>query len=336
VESLNVLVTAASRRVPLVRAFQAALQAFGRRGRVIVTDVNPLSPAVHIADRWYHVPLATSPDYLDAIARICDAEGIGLIVPTIDDELEVFGRAADWFASRGVRVAVSPEPTSRICNDKLLTCSHLRTLGIPAAETRVPADVPASVGYPLFIKPRFGRGGVGAFPVRSARELAFFADYVPTPIVQEYLDGPEFTIDVLCDFSHRAISIVPRERVVVRSGVTDRGRTVRDSSLIDLAREVADILPFSGAANIQCRIVGGVPTVFEINPRFSGGIPLTIAAGADFPAYLVDLALGRKVVPRIGRFSDDMWMTSYESSVFVAAGDIEEGRMPPLSIGDAA
>src|SRR5215467_3068501 len=107
VESLNVLVTAASRRVPLVRAFQSTLQSFGRRGRVIVTDVNPLSPAVHIADRWYHVPLATAPDYLDAIAGICDAEGIGLIVPTIDDELELFGRAADWLGSRGVRVAVS-------------------------------------------------------------------------------------------------------------------------------------------------------------------------------------------------------------------------------------
>src|SRR5436190_23820170 len=56
VASLNVLVTAASRRVPLIRAFQDALKAPGIRGRVIVTDVNPLSPAVHAAERWYHVP----------------------------------------------------------------------------------------------------------------------------------------------------------------------------------------------------------------------------------------------------------------------------------------
>ncbi len=335
-ESLNVLITAASRRVPLVRAFQSALQSFGRRGRVIVTDVNPLSPAVHIADRWYHVPLATSPDYLDAIAGICDGEGIGLIVPTIDDELELFGRAADWLWSRGVRVAVSPEPTSRICNDKLLTCQHLRSLGIPAAESRLPGELPAAPGFPLFIKPRFGRGGVGAFAIRGQKDLEFFRGYVPTPVIQEYLDGPEYTIDVLCDFSHRPISIVPRERVVVRSGVTDRGRTVRDESLIELAEDVAGILPFCGAANIQCRVVNGVPTVFEINPRFSGGIPLTIAAGADFPAMLVELALGKRLAPRIGRFRDDMWMTSYETSVFVAASELEEGRMPPLLMGDVA
>ena len=111
-KSLNVLVTAASRRVPLVQAFQRALVEAGIRGRVIATDVNPLSPAVHVTDRWYHVPLATAPDYLDAIAAICETEGVGLIVPTIDDELEIFGSAAAWFARHGTRVAVSPEETS--------------------------------------------------------------------------------------------------------------------------------------------------------------------------------------------------------------------------------
>ena len=34
--SLNILVTAASRRVPLIRAFQDALKSSGNRGRVIV------------------------------------------------------------------------------------------------------------------------------------------------------------------------------------------------------------------------------------------------------------------------------------------------------------
>jgi carbamoyl-phosphate synthase large subunit len=336
VESLNVLITAASRRVPLVRAFQAALSASGRRGRVIVTDVNPLSPAVHVAERWYHVPMATSPDYLDAITGICAAERIRLIVPTIDDELEQFGAAAGWFSARGIRVAVSPEATSRICNDKLAACRHLRSHGVRAADTWLPADVPAPPSFPLFIKPRFGRGGVGAFQVRTERDRAFFSEYVEAPVVQEYLDGPEFTIDLLCDFAHRPIAIVPRERIVVRAGVTDRGRTVREPSLIALAEAVAAALPFAGAVNIQCRMVNNVPVVFEINPRFSGGIPLTIAAGADFPAYLLDLTAGRPVLPRIGDFLPNLWMTSYETSIFVDAADRVEGRTPPLLMGDVA
>ena len=88
--------------------------------------------------------------------------------------------------------------------------------------------------------------------------------------------------------------------------------------------------------NIQCRIVNGEPVVFEINPRFSGGIPLTIAAGADFPRYLVDLALGRAVPPRIGRFRDKLWMTSYEASIFVDAEELATGRKAAIAIGVVA
>jgi carbamoyl-phosphate synthase large subunit len=145
---------------------------------------------------------------------------------------------------------------------------------------------------------------------------------VPSPVVQQFLDGPEFTIDVLCDFEGRVLSVVPRERVVVRAGVVDRGRTVADPALVQLGLRCASVLRFVGAVNIQCRMVGRRPVVFEINPRFSGGIPLTIAAGADFPHMLVELALGRAVVPAVGKFLEDVWMTNYESSVFLSAAAI--------------
>ena len=63
--------------------------------------------------------------------------------------------------------------------------------------------------------------------------------------------------------------------------------------------------------------------MFEINPRFSGGIPLTIESGADFPRMLVDLAAGRAVEPAIGCFRDHLWMTNYEASVFLTDGEVE-------------
>jgi carbamoyl-phosphate synthase large subunit len=303
--------------VPLVLAFKKALNDLGVRGSVVVTDVNPLSPAVHVADKAYLVPLSGDPGYLDEIQAICEAEDIRLVVPTIDDELEIFGEATDRFMSRGVRVASSSQRTAAICNDKLATCDHLRAHGIRAAATWLPDALPAAPAFPLFVKPRAGRGGVGAYRASSEAELRFFTSYVGGSIVQEFLDGPEFTIDVLCDFEGHALAIVPRERVVIRAGVIDRGRTSADPALIDLARACAAALPFAGAVNIQCRVTAGGPTVFEINPRFSGGIPLTIAAGADFPRLLVELTLGRRVEPSIGCFVPNLWMTSYETSLFL-------------------
>lgn len=329
---LNVLITAASRRVPLVRAFRAALARAGVQGRVIVTDINPLSPAVFEADRAYAMPLATDPDYITDLLALCDAERIGLAVPTIDDELPLFASATPAFRARGVLTAWSPPETARICNDKYLTSIHLAAHGIPVARSVLPAERTPDMALPLFIKPRGGRGGIGAFPVRSERELAFFVDYVPDPVVQEYLDGPEFTIDVVCNLAGEPLAIVPRERVVIRAGVSDRGRTVRHPALIDLAERVCRVLRFAGPLNIQCRIpaggrAGGRPVVFEINARFSGGIPLTIAAGADIPAMLVDLALGRPVAPRVGAFTDGLWMTNHETAIFL---DEAQLASPPL------
>lgn len=319
---LNVLLTAGSRRVALVQAFRAALRSLSIPGSVIVTDVNPLSPATHVADRSYRVPMATDDSYVTELLTIVESERVQLVVPTIDDELPVIAAARAEFRRAGAMVACSPAETAALCNDKYATCVKLIEAGVAAARSYLPAQLSEDLELPLFIKPRGGRGAVGAFPVRSYDELDFFLRYVPQPIVQEYLEGPEFTIDVLCDMDGNPLSIVPRERVVIRAGVIDRGRTVHDLRLIRLAEAACAALKFAGPINIQCRMRGEQPVIFEINPRFSGGIPLTIQAGADFPLMLLKLALGRKVEPSIGTFKDDLWMTSFEQSFFVDGATI--------------
>jgi carbamoyl-phosphate synthase large subunit len=337
VRAFNVLVTAGSRRVPLVQSFRTALRSLGLPGAVIVTDVNPLSPAVHVADRAYRVPMSSDGTYIEEILAICESERVRLVVPTIDDELPIFAASREAFAAQDVMLACSSEPANTLCNDKLATCRHLRAAGVSAAVSWSGREVPADAPLPLFIKPRAGRGAVGAFAVRTKRELEFFLEYVPDPIVQEYLDGPEFTLDVLCDRDGRPLSIVPRERVVIRSGVIDRGRTVNDPSLIALAEEACRAIGFFGPINIQCRMRGGQPVIFEINPRFSGGIPLTIQAGADFPQLLVRMALGRHVPPQIGAFRDQLWMTSFESSFFLEAPNlVRPGFDARVPVGEVA
>jgi carbamoyl-phosphate synthase large subunit len=303
--------------VPLVQAFQAAIDTLGLPGRVIATDVNAYSPAVHMADRAYGVPLATDPGYIDAILEICREERVTLVVPTIDDELTVFGEARERFRQAGTFAACSSATTAAACNDKYETCARLTAMGVPAARTWLSHELPATTEFPLFIKPRVGRGAVDAHVLRDGRDLAYYLGVIEAPIIQEYLTGPEFTIDVLCDPRGRPISIVPRERVVIRSGVIDRGRTVKSRPLMELAERVCEAFVFTGALNIQCRMRGTEAAVFEINPRFSGGIDLTIAAGADFPGLLVQMALGRRLMPRLGEFRDDLWICKYETAVFV-------------------
>lgn len=325
---MNVLITAGSRRVPLVQAFQAVLRAEGS-GSVVVTDVDPSSPAVHVGQRGYRVPFSNEPGYVDALLDICVAERIGLLVPTVDDELEVVARARARFAAIGVVLACSPVETATLCNDKFHTCLHLNAHGVEAAQSWLPTTLPEQVPDVLFIKPRVGRGGVGAHLVRNRRELDFFMEYVNRPVIQEFLAAPEYTIDMLCDASHRPLSIVPRERAVVRAGVSDRGRTLKSAALETLAARVAAAIPFQGPVNIQCRMRGDTPVVFEINPRFSGGIPLTIAAGANFPEMLIRMARGETVASRLGRFRADLWMTKYDAALFLPADRLQLHPLDP-------
>ncbi len=53
---VNILLTCAGQRVDIVRAFRAALAAGPHAGRVIVSDLDPLSPALFAADQVVELP----------------------------------------------------------------------------------------------------------------------------------------------------------------------------------------------------------------------------------------------------------------------------------------
>ena len=94
--------------------------------------------------------------------------------------------------------------------------------------------------------------------------------------------------------------------------------------MIALAIRTANALEIRGPANIQMKLFGDKATIFEINPRFSGGIPLTIAAGADFPAWLIEMCCGRRVRSCVGKFTDGLIMSCYESAVFLPDSESRE------------
>ncbi len=324
---INILITAASRRVSLIQAFARALEQSNLKGNVITTDMNRLSPGLYFGSRHYVVPMTTDRRYIPIIKSICFRERIHLLIPTIDDELPLFGRHTEDFGTMGIHVAVSSERTSLICNDKYASAQFFMDKDIPFARTWLPEELDFSeLQYPLFLKPRSGRGSVGAFPIINERELRFFLDYVPDPIIQEYLEGKEYTIDLLADFNGNVIAAVPRERMVIRSGVTDRGKTRNHPAMIQLAIRAAQALDIRGPANIQVKLHEGKATLFELNPRFSGGIPLTIASGADFPCWLIEMCCGRNPRPRIGEFVDGLIMACYESALFLPDNAVQVQR----------
>ena len=116
--------------------------------------------------------------------------------------------------------------------------------------------------------------------------------------------------------------LVERMTVVIRAGVSDKGITRDHPEVIEFAQQVAERLHIIGPANIQCKWDGRDVSLIEVNPRFSGGIPLTMAAGADFATWLVQLTAGIEVRPQIGKFQDALAMMSFEESIFATEAEL--------------
>jgi carbamoyl-phosphate synthase large subunit len=99
---LKLLLTSAGRRVELLRCFRADAAALGLDFEVHAADLHPhLSAACAEADHSIEVPRCDSPHYADALLDYCCAQGIGLLVPTIDTELLPLARAAGASARPG-------------------------------------------------------------------------------------------------------------------------------------------------------------------------------------------------------------------------------------------
>jgi len=87
-----------------------------------------------------------------------------------------------------------------------------------------------------------------------------------------------------------------------------------------------------GLITLQCIVTPERRIRFiEINPRFGGGAPLGIAAGADYPAWLLQELSGQ--TPRIAfdGFRHGLCMLRYDWSVFVSLDDdLRPKLVPPL------
>jgi carbamoyl-phosphate synthase large subunit len=203
-----------------------------------------------------------------------------------------------------------------LSSDKWATRHFFHRIGVPTPMSWLPdAMESASARYPLFVKPRNGSAGKEAFRVNSPRELEFFLQYIDRPIVQEFIDGPEITTDVVCDLEGEVMGMVSRRRIEVRSGEVAKGVTVCLPEVLDGCLRIARALPAIGPITVQCLMQGDTPRFTEINARFGGGVPLGIAAGVNAPLLLLGKCAGIPVpTPPLGLYQTGLYISRFDDS----------------------
>jgi len=315
---INVLITSVSRKVWLVKAFKDALKQEGIDGKVISVDINPLSAGFYVSDKHYLIPSSSDPNFIPAVLEICKKENIKLLIPTRDGELLLFAKNKEKFENQGTHVMISNPEVIKICNDKYKFYQFLTRNNIPIPKTYLPGEVDfSSMHYPLLLKSRYGSGSKSIFKVKNERELKFFVDYIPGPLIQEFIAGKEYTIDLFSDFNEKVLTVVPRERIETFCGESYKGKTVKDIQMVEYARSLAEKLGTIGHITAQCIKNNKEIKFIEVNPRFGGGAILGIKAGANTPLFLLRLVLGKRVKPQIGEFKENLLMLRYTKDLFI-------------------
>jgi carbamoyl-phosphate synthase large subunit len=291
---------------------------------IVGTDATSASKGLHEVDVPHVIPRADDPGYLDALLDVCRRHAVKAVFPGSEPELLTLCRHAGRVAQEGIYLAANPTSVVELCLDKAACTTWLLDRGFlcPRSVTVSKASDLALVDFfPAVLKPRSGAGGSSDVFIATDRgELHFYGTHLLGQrggfIAQEYVGTPdaEFTVGVLCapDGSLMNAIAIRRDlgnalsrRFVIenRSGRTELGPRLVISSgisqgeigpfpeVVRECREMAVALGCTAAVNVQCRFVGGRPTIFEINPRFSGTTSLRAMAGYNEPEELLRCAV---------------------------------------------
>lgn len=330
---LRLLFTSAGRRVELLQAFAKAARALRIRLIQHATDIEPYFAAACMVDHVHHVPPASASNYVDALLRLVRKHRIDMLVPLIDNELPQLAQARERFADAGCVVVVSSPAVVQTCRDKLAMFEFLTQHGIDTPRTWQARELLSRPehDFPYFLKPQFGSASQGNFIIHDEESLRTFASRVPDAIVQEFVTGLEHTLDVYTGFDGRARCVVPRMRVEVRGGEVTKSLTVKHAGISRTGVRVVEALKnCMGLITIQLILTAdGRMRVIEVNPRFGGGAPLSIQAGADFPKWLLAEWLGRPQRIRLDHFKPGTLMLRYHQSFFLTGVTAKQAVRSP-------
>ena len=288
-----IMITGVGRRYDIVASF-------AQHAIVVATETSPLAPAQYAAQIRARVPRLDDPAYVPELIRLCAEHHVGAVIPLIDPDIEVLAQAR----SEGLLPALVPDPEmARATFDKYETHLLLERLGLPSPPTVLAGTEPDR--YPVIVKPRHGSNSRSIHHARDAEQARFFVDYVSEPVIlQRAMEGPEFSIDCLCDLDGRCLNAIPRSMTESRGGESVKGTVLDDEDLVELGAAVSEGVGARGACMVQAfRDPDLGLRVTDVNIRFGGGYPSHMYGALDgqtYPELIVRMARGERVEPHVG------------------------------------
>jgi carbamoyl-phosphate synthase large subunit len=259
---------------------------------IVGTDPDVLAAGLHAVATARVGRAAHDPQFVESVLAVARDEACALVFPGIEPELLPLAEAAERFRDQGTTVVVSSPDVVRRCDDKLATAAFLTEAGFTAPDTVRFTDDIDPTWFPFVLKPqRGGARSMHTYVVRDRAEFDVARELVDRDncVVQEYLDGDEYTCGTV-SLDGSCAGVIAMRRTL-RAGDTYKAFVVRDPAIEEHVRHVVDRLRPFGGCNVQLRMKGGQPCIFEINARCSGTTYARTLAGFNEPRMIADFVV---------------------------------------------
>jgi len=288
--------------------------------RIIAVDMDKYAAGLYLADKGYVLPPCNHRNYFKKLDAIIKKEKVDVIIPLIDEELLPIRQR--YQHSKTTKILLPSEHFIKLCLDKWQLMNALSAANIPCPKTyqvtsmqRLPGNL-----LPGIIKPITGRGSRGFWRINNQEDFRNYFKSNPygkeDVIVQEAVLGKEFTVSVVVSGRGEVLSVVPKE-IILKKGITNIAVTRRNLKIDRVCRQIQKHLRADGPFNVQLIMdkKTGTPKVFEINPRFSTTVALTMAAGVDEVGLLIESLFTGKTSK--AHFKKNLVMVRYQEQYYL-------------------
>lgn len=285
--------------------------------RVIGTDMRDMQHNFNSLDEFHKVPRCDSPDYVDAVIKLCKSRNVDVLIPTNTIELEWFESRRDEIESYGIALASAGKGISLInSKDRLDKC--INSIGLDNVPSALVDDFEQAQKFitrngldKLYcIKKLFDCGARGfrvitacspSSPIDKGENrlpISALEEYLRSNgpmLMQEYLEGDELTVDMLCDKGETLYAIV-KVNSSMCNGVAQKSVVVRNEYAVDICKKIAKKASLSGNVGFDLRYSSsGSLYVIDANPRLTATVSLSYYVGINLPYLGLKYAIGEEL-----------------------------------------
>ena len=230
-------------------------------------------------------------EYIIQIKKICEDYNIELIISSDDEEQKWFNKYSEYFSGKIITV---DNKLIDLFTNKYSASFAVSEVGLNIPHIYKEDHFALLVNKPIIIREKVSCCSYGIKILKNAKidEIKKYSN--KSSFIQDYIDGDEYTVDVLCDIEGNPKNIIPRRRLAIRNGITYKCIIEKNQLLIDACKNLYNNFYIPGFSNTQFIVKEGIAYYIETNLRIGGTTIASSLAGNNLMDIYIEHFLKHK------------------------------------------